>query len=180
MSERLTDEQQKIVEGPDPYTGRMPIPPGVGPGTQPGGPPRPAPVPQQTRNVWVAPFWVCSGICPRCGEGFVFIGKLSDDEPDPICARCEYATAWPTVSPELVPIMVELRWRLDQYQAATDVGSGASREALRAAFLKATDGFWTHGAQLLEELERVFGDQVQAGVAAIEGGVSGVEVKAES
>jgi len=171
---------------PDSYTGREPPPPGVGPGTQKFEPlPTPDSHPRELeRNVCVGPLVVSSCQCPKCGEVFahyeVFVGGYHaclGSEEQPLCPRCTFATAWPAVTPEVAAAMVECRWRYHEHLLSGEPGSGKSTGEMRAAFLKAYDAFWLYGPALLGELERVFGDQVTAAVAAIEGGVSGVEVE---
>lgn len=196
----LAELMAAATEGPDPYTGRVPIPPGVGPGTVKGKQEWSelveslkyrAPL---VRNMAVGPLVVSTIVCPKCGELFAFgrefhnrshdnayTACLGPDE-NPLCPRCYYATAWPQLgdlAEKVIAAMVECRWRYDEHLDAMEVASQKSQKQMREAFLKAQDAFWLYGPIMLSALEYVFGDQLKRAVAAIEGGASGVEEQGE-
>jgi hypothetical protein len=180
-----------MLQEPDPYTGRLPIPPGVGPGTQPftsakdaaGGTPD-YEIPLK-RNVQVGPLVVSACKCPQCGEIYAHyaLGQapiahwyqacLSDDEPDPPCWRCEVSVGIP-LSPDEAGAMAEFRWRYDNYLKAAEAGSGQSTDARRHAFIVGCDSGMNYAPKMLEALERRYGNQVDAGVQKILNGTPGV------
>jgi hypothetical protein len=178
------DTPRDPLQQPDPYTGqRAPTPvPLAAPGSadvplvpKPDEPyvPRPRYEEPLVRNIRVGPIWVSAIQCARCGTVFAHGPEaVASDAPDPTCPRCTLVPLVP--QPDVAAAMVELRWRYDQYVHAKGL-SGASQKEQYDAFLRVHDLFWRHGPALLQELERVFGDQVRAGVAAIERGVAGVD-----
>lgn len=181
----MTD--QKVIDAmlaqPDPYPTHPPMPPGTGPGGGVYVPPaelrygRPL-----ERNVVVGPMVVSTCLCPQCGQVYVrgellgsggYAKAMPDDEPDPPCWRCEVSVGVP-LDPNEAAAMAEFRWRYDQFLAANEVGGMTSQAEMRAAFVRAHDSAWVHAPALLWALERRYGNQQNAGVAAILAGASGI------
>lgn len=158
---------------PDPYTGITPDVPGPGPLTG-KAPPPPIPELPFSRNVRVEPLWISACRCPQCGEVYPHVGVMADEDLDPPCWRCEVSLGVP-LSPDEAAAMAEFRWRYDRFLKAYEVASGASQAVMRQRFIDMCSSAQMQGPTLLHALERRYGDQQDAGVAAIVNGASGVE-----
>lgn len=194
--EEVTDDLKSLGElmaeaaatQPDPYTGVKPIPSGVGPGLRTYASPAEAAGTSGfrrafERNVVVGPLIISICRCPQCGQVFPYFrdlldegweaGAMLDDDPDPPCWRCEVAVGVP-LSPHEAAAMAEFRWRLDRFLKANEGPSGASTSDRRATLVAMSNAAQIHGPALLGALERRYGNQQDAGVAAILNGVEGV------
>lgn len=137
-----------------------------GPGERPGSLPLPRPDLGYGKSDAIRGVWSQVAVC-ACGNWFLREaaeaptgdGTLYADR----CPRCRFVDGVPVLSETAKAAMCELRWRLDNYRRVKGTDNAKEREA----FLKLHDASWLAVPVILAELERVYGNQVQAQVQEI-------------
>lgn len=129
--------------------------------------PRERYVPPHVRNLKVGPLFVTTLECAKCGVTFAYADHWLYDDEQPVCKRCELVPL--VIPPEVAAVMAHVRWKLDEHRKAAGF-SGASRAEHREAALAAAQAAWIHGPMLLEELERIYADQLVKQVHEIANG----------